>query len=636
MIGSLKGQRLSDKLWPVYDPAIQKITSFEVDTPPSKQMTSLSSVHRRYAATEVSSTRLIYPVALLPRCSGQSLQPKLPDRTKKQKTQSMKILLSLFRLPAAGLCALVTAALLLAPFPFSKPAGAQTAPRVALVTRGNTAPGADQPYVNHLRDRGWKVTVVDDDRIRDNGPRAVSGYDLVVITPTVFWQRVKWRLRNAPEPIIVAKPELFPGFGMTTASRSNWGYTRSSKKVQIVNPGHEMAAGLSGEVIVAIKAKPMNFGRVGNSATVVASARDTRDQPVVFAYGRGETLANGERASGPRIGMYMSQTHAGFANRDGWALFDAAAAWAVPNAPGVDKSVKTFPPIARNNRILIGADVAKEQQSSGYAATFVAERQTGRKFDLINRNHEFSAGLKSDFFFDRKHIEDGRTLLMSWRATDNPNSTNGTRDPQRARKIVNGEFDEQIEAMATAMRDLEAPILMMFAWEMDQDAGQPQLIGTPQEFIAAWRYVHRIFEQRGATNVEWVFAPRARSFAKGEGQTFYPGSEYVDWIGGFAVPINTYEDPVTIYRSWYEWGINTGKPQLLWVGLREKPDDAAWKPGFIDQIRSLATSNWTGLKAIVYYSNLSPLGFDYTIDTTNRSLQAFRRLACDPIYTAGC
>ena len=256
----------------------------------------------------------------------------------------MKNPLCLLRLPAAGLCALITAALLLAPFPFSKPAGAQSAPRVALVTRGKTAPGADQPYVNHLRDRGWSVTVIDDDRIRDNGPRAVQGFDLVVITPTVFWQRVKWRLRSAPEAIIVAKPELFPGFGMTAASRSSWGFTPSSKKVQIVNPRSEMAAGLSGEVIVATKAKPMNFGKVGNGATVIASARDTTNQPVVFAYGKGDTLASGGRARGARIGMYMSQTHAGFANRDGWALFDAAAAWAVPNAPGVDKSVKTFPP----------------------------------------------------------------------------------------------------------------------------------------------------------------------------------------------------------------------------------------------------------------------------------------------------
>ena len=550
----------------------------------------------------------------------------------------MKTSLSKFRTRIRGLSALLTAAILFAPLPFTPPAGAQSAPRVALITRGSTAPGSDRPYVDHLRERGWNVTVVDDDRIRDSGANAIRGYDLVVVTPTVFWQRIKWRLRSAPEAIIVAKPELFPSFGMTASGNSNWGYTSSSRKVEIVNPIHEMAAGFDGEVTVATKAKPMNHGRVGQGALVIASARDTTNQPVIFAYGTGDALANGERARGPRIGMYMSQTHAGFANRDGWALFDAAAAWATPNAPPVENNTVQFQPIAQQNEILIGADVAKERLASGYAATAVAESQLGRKFDIINRNHEFSAGLTSDFFFDRKHIEDGRTVLMSWRATDNPNSTNGSPDPQRARKIVAGQFDEEIEAMATAVRDLEAPILMMFAWEMDQNPGQPQLIGTPAEFIAAWRYVHRIFQERGATNVEWVWAPRARSFVRGEGQTFYPGSDYVDWIGGLSVPINTYEDPVTIYQSWFEFGASTGKPQLLWVGLRENPGDSRWKARFLDQIRSLASSQWASLDAIVYYSNISPLGYDYTIDTSTPSLQALRRLSCDPNYTSapGC
>lgn len=527
---------------------------------------------------------------------------------------------------------LLTAALALSSLAFAPSVGAQSAPRVAVVMRSTPAPFSDQAYMQHLSERGWNVTAIDDDRIRDNGAAVISGYDLVVITSTVYWQRIRWRLRNAPEPIIVAKPELFPRFGMTSFASGDRGFTSSTRKVRITQPVHRMAAGLSGEVTVAIKAKPMNYGKVGSGATVIATARDSSSQAVIFAYGTGDRLANGETAKGARIGFYMSQQHPGFANRDGWALFDAAASWVAPRAPDTTSPPDEFEPIAVNNKILIGADVAKENFSSGYTATFNAERQIGRKFDIINRNHEFSAGLTSDFFFDRKHIADGRTVLISWRATDNPNSTNGSPDPRRASKIVAGQFNEEIDAMAIAMRDLEVPVLLMFAWEMDQDAGQPQLIGTPSEFIAAWRYVHRRFAQRGATNVEWVWAPRARSFAKGEGQTFYPGYDYVDWVGGLAVPINSYEDPVTIYNAWYQWGVNSGKPQLLWVGLREQPGNSQWKTGFINQLRSLASSQWSTLDAIVYYSNRSPLGFDYTIDTSSQALSAFRRLSCDGTY----
>ncbi len=546
----------------------------------------------------------------------------------------MKTSLSNYRFPLFGLNMLLTAAILLLPLLYAANAGAQSAPRLALVTRSVPIPGADEAYVEHLAGQGWDVTAIDDDEIRDTGRDAISGYDLVVITSTVYWQRFKGSLRGAPEPVIVAKPELFPVLGLSGTDNGDQGLTSSSREVEIVNPINPMAAGLDGQVSVSTKAKPMNYGKVGPDAYVIATASDSADQAVIFAYETGDKLVNGDIASGPRVGFYMSQAHPGFANRDGWALFDAAAAWAAPNAPEGNTASASYEPIAPENGAVLGADVAKESFPSAYDATLAIEKKIGRKFDIVNRNHEFSAGLNSDFFWDRRHIEDGRTIMISWRATDNPGSTNGEKDPLRARKIVEGQFDEQIEAMATAMRDLEAPVLMLFHWEMDQNPGQPQYIGTPEEFIAAWRYVHGIFEELGATNVEWVWAPRARSFAKNIGQTFYPGSDYVDWVGGLAVPIDTFEDAQTIYTAWNQWAANIGKPQLLWVGLRENPNDASWKRRFINEIDTLATTQWTGIKAVLYYSNVSPLGYDYTIDTSTASLNAFRNLACNPHFTS--
>jgi hypothetical protein len=294
--------------------------------------------------------------------------------------------------------------------------------------------------------------------------------------------------------------------------------------------------------------------------------------------------------------------------------------------------------IAPDNGTLLGANVSKENYQKRFDAVQGFEDSIGRGLDIVNRFHEFSAGLTSNFYWDRRHIEAGRTLMISWRATDNPGSVTGQPDPQRASKIVEGLFDEEIAAMATAMRDLEAPILLRFNWEMDQDSGDPQYIGTPDEFIAAWQHVHQIFEQLGATNVEWVWSPRARSFAKNVGQTFYPGYEYVDWVGGSAVPINSFTDAQTIYSDWNLWAINIGKPQLLWVGLRENPDDATWKSRFIDELNTMAASQWPGLKALIYYNSNSPKGLDYTIDTSSSSFDAFRNLACNAQFTPrnGC
>lgn len=516
--------------------------------------------------------------------------------------------------------------------PFATHVDAQTAPRLGLVTRSTPAPAADQAYIAHFRERGWQVVAIDDDRVRNSGAAAVRGFDLVLISSTVFPARVQSRLRSAPEPIIVAEHLLFDDFRMAQTGAGGVGLTQQSRTLRVSNTSHPLTAGFNGDLIVSSGAAPLNYGRVGNGAFVVATASNNANQAVIFAYDRGDALVNGERASGPRIGIHMSQSVPRQSNRDAWALLDAAAAWATPRAPVITADEPDHAAIAPTSGTLLGANVSRENFPSRFEAVAGFERSIGRDIDIINRFHEFSAGLTSNFFWDRRHIEEGRTVMISWRATDNPGSVNGQPDPRRAVKITNGQFDRQIDAMATALRDLEAPVLLRFNWEMDQDVGDPQYIGTPAEFIAAWRYVYRRFEARGATNVEWVWAPRARSFAKNVGPTFYPGADFVDWVGGSAVPINSFTSAQTIYSAWNQWAVNIGKPQLLWVGLRENPSDARWKANFIDELRFLASGQWSGLRAVVYYNSNSPLGFDYTIDTSNASLNAYRRLACDPSF----
>lgn len=541
---------------------------------------------------------------------------------------------------------------LLAPLLFlSLPFAAANAATVALVTRTIPIPEADKPYLDHLNSRGWDVTLVDDDSIRDDGKNAIAGFDLVVISSTVFTGRIEGRLRSAPEPILVSNHNLFPWFHFTSFNNNDSGFTTASARVNIVNPFSPLVGGRNGLVDVGTLAKPMNFADLGPGVHVAATAKDNPDQAVIFAYGAGTTLASGEIAAGRRVGYYLSQAAPRFANSEAWSLFDASAKWLAPNAPEpgaptpppaptqpttppapAPSPTTTFTGIAPNNGTLLGANVSNEGNGSRYDAVLAFQDSIGRDIAIINRFHEFSAGLQSRFFWDRQHIADGRTVMVSWRATDNPGSVNGTPDPQRANKIVNGQFNSQIDAMANALRDLGAPVLLRFNWEMDQDVGDPQYIGTPAQFIAAWRYVHNRFQQRGATNVEWVWAPRARSFAKDVGPTYYPGTDYVDWIGGSAVPINSFTDAQTIYSSWNEWAINMGKPQLLWIGLLENPNDSQWKANFIDELRMLAAGEWVGVKALIYYNSNSPLGNDYTIDTSNQSFQAYRRMACDPHF----
>jgi beta-mannanase len=101
-----------------------------------------------------------------------------------------------------------------------------------------------------------------------------------------------------------------------------------------------------------------------------------------------------------------------------------------------------------------------------------------------------------------------------------------TRQPRyQLRNIIAGKFDAYIRTWARSLAAWKRPVLLRFAQEADGNwfpwadyANGNQ----PGEFVAAWRHVHRIFVQAGATNVKWVWSP---AFASSE---VFPGTGYVD------------------------------------------------------------------------------------------------------------
>ena len=130
-------------------------------------------------------------------------------------------------------------------------------------------------------------------------------------------------------------------------------------------------------------------------------------------------------------------------------------------------------------------------------------------------------------------------------------------DPARgcatADAIVAGEYDAQLRKQAAEVKALGAPILVRFNYEMTGNAKHtcftgfavkqnPSLAGS--KFIAAWKHVVDSFRAVGATNVKWVWAPGKHAFEKGLWSSFYPGGDYVDWIG-----IDDYNGSTTRPRS---------------------------------------------------------------------------------------
>ncbi len=99
--------------------------------------------------------------------------------------------------------------------------------------------------------------------------------------------------------------------------------------------------------------------------------------------------------------------------------------------------------------------------------------------------------------------------------------------------IAGGSADAYVRKFATAVQALNLPLAISFGHEMN---GSWYPWGTtatdPADFKRAWRRIHDIFLDVGATNVIWVWSPNVvNPVPEIPLKPLYPGDSYVDWIG---------------------------------------------------------------------------------------------------------
>src|SRR6476646_7523287 len=52
---------------------------------------------------------------------------------------------------------------------------------------------------------------------------------------------------------------------------------------------------------------------------------------------------------------------------------------------------------------------------------------------------------------------------------------------------------------------------------------------SPSTFVAAWRRLHNIAQEAGATNLTWVWCPNVSYAGSTSLKALFPGRAYVDW-----------------------------------------------------------------------------------------------------------
>lgn len=136
-------------------------------------------------------------------------------------------------------------------------------------------------------------------------------------------------------------------------------------------------------------------------------------------------------------------------------------------------------------------------------------------------------------------------------------------------KIINGDFDTELNAYALAAKNSGVNLLMEFGTEVNGNwfpwsgycnGADETTYGTPpaalpdgpERFRDAYRHVIDIFNNNNVDNVTWFFhingygSPYEVDYPWNEMANYYPGDNYIDWLG-----VSIY-GPQTSDYSYYE------------------------------------------------------------------------------------
>lgn len=195
-------------------------------------------------------------------------------------------------------------------------------------------------------------------------------------------------------------------------------------------------------------------------------------------------------------------------------------------------------------------------------------------------------------------LDDFNAAEYAW----NANAPNKNKRGMKA--VAEGEFDTYIDKWASDARKFGHPFFLRFGHEMNDPYRYPwgPQNNSPEDFINAWRHIRERFKQIGATNAIWVWSPHPAYLTYPQ---FYPGHEYVDWIGltalnyGTVAPWSQWWSFTDIIQNSYKDLSLYNKPIMLTeFGCLEVGGDRA---GWFEEALSALPTKFPAVKGVVFF-----------------------------------
>jgi hypothetical protein len=272
----------------------------------------------------------------------------------------------------------------------------------------------------------------------------------------------------------------------------------------------------------------------------------------------------------------------------------------------------------RPHKVMLGAYLDLHGLSLGRSLA-LRRRQLGREERIVHAFYAWTDDLPRRI----PEAAQSSTALISWRGTSYD-------------KINRGAADRVIATAAKRLAKDRTPVLVRWAWEMNDRWYRTDGADRDRDtagYIAAWRRLHRIFGEQGASNVSWVWSP---SWNFGPGDTwdrttkYYPGDKYVDWVGASGYNLDT-ETPQDLFGEFYAiW--STRKPIMITeVGASDR--GGRTKADWITDFAAWVKANPAVGGVVWFDTDTNPESKErWRVDSSAASLVAYRAMARDPWF----
>lgn len=199
---------------------------------------------------------------------------------------------------------------------------------------------------------------------------------------------------------------------------------------------------------------------------------------------------------------------------------------------------------------------------------------------------------------------------------------------------------------ATRIKNFDAPVFFIFHHEPETELSEPN--GGASDFIDAWRKIVTVFRDQGVTNARYVWTLTGYAFARRDSKAanlWYPGDDYVDYIGGDPYnfytcrpsvdsPWRSFADIVEPMRLFGEAHPSKGLVLPEWGSVEDSAVPGRKAEWIAGAQATLKSSGWEQFEAVLYWHSRSHIysGCQWQLDTSQSSLNAFAQMGADPYF----